>query len=246
MVGKNFLQCRHFLRNPKLIGYADMIPFNLQSTGIAILEDKDISYLNPILLGKDGLPKVVPYDNIKNIPNEDICLWCVRNGVYQIPTSELIEFLRNEIGNHFAIEICAGHGHIGRSLGIPMTDSYMQTIPEIMNYYNALRQKPIHPPNDVMRLEAVEAVETLKPEIVIGCFATHKYQYGDENGSQYGVNEEYILGKVKKYIHIGNRNTHRAKRILKIPNSSFSFPWIVSRAIDQSKNAIWIWEMQAS
>lgn len=221
-----------------------MVPFNPQSLGISILEDTDISYLNDILLGKDGLPKVVFYKDIKDISQNDISLWCVRNAVYQIPTFDLIEFLRNEIGNNSTIEICSGYGHIGRALGIPMTDSYMQTRPDIAEHYRALRQKTIHPPQDVFKYEATAAVDHFHPDIVIGCFATHKWQPGDENGSNFGVDEEYVLERVKKFIHIGNENTHKAKRILKIPHKSLKFPWLVSRAIDQSKNVIWIWEMK--
>ena len=221
-----------------------MVPFNVQSLGISILEQKDISYLDSILLGRDGLPKVVSYNDIKNVPNTDISLWCVNNAVYQIATFELIEFLRNEIGNHSAIEICSGYGHVGRSLGIPITDSYMQTRPEIEVHYASLNQKTIHPPEDVLKMEATVAVDHFNPDIVIGCFATHKWQPGDKNGSDFGVNEEYILEKVKKFIHIGNEKTHESKRILKIPHKSIKFPWLVSRAIDQSKNVIWIWEMQ--
>ena len=64
--------------------------------------------------------------------NEDhLKIWCVKNAIYQILTTELVDWLKKYIGEKKAIEIGAGKSGIGRALGIPATDSAMQTMPEV-------------------------------------------------------------------------------------------------------------------
>ena len=206
----------------------------------AIIENRDVSYLDAILL-KDDLPIPVHYDDIKAIPHEDIRLWCLKNAVYQVPTIELIEWIREKIDGRFAIEIGSGKNGIGKALGILSTDSWLQTDVAIQTLYAAVGQPTVVPPDYVEKIDAIEAVNKYRPQVVLGCFITHKWEEGDTEGNMFGVAEEEII-KQATYINVGNRITHRGKHILKVPHQEFQFPWLVSRSMDQSQNVIWEWK----
>lgn len=206
-----------------------------------IMPRADIAYLDDLLRDANGLPKPVPTRALESVPIGHIQQWCVQRGVYQIVTEELVTWLADQCQGHHAIEICAGFGTIGRALGIPMTDSYMQTRPEIRAQYAMMQQAVIEPPADVTKLDANEAVRQYEPDLVIGSWVTQLHQPGDEKGSMYGVDEEAILATGATYIHIGNDVTHGYKRIMSRPHDHLGFPWLVSRGQLQAGNHICVW-----
>jgi hypothetical protein len=207
-----------------------------------IIDKVDVSYLDPILLN-GGLIKPVPAQKLEGINQDHLMLWCVLNAVYQIPTIELIDWLRQYIGNKAAIEICAGKSGIGRALGIRATDSWMQTRPEVMAYYQMLKQMPVIPPGYVEKIDANDAVKKYDPQIVVGSFVTQRWlSENDVDGNAFGPVEEEWLDAGKTYIHIGNEETHQNKRVLSRSHKTFKFPWLRSRSMDQQKNVIWVWE----
>lgn len=210
-----------------------------------ILPETDISVVDKMLYRPDGTIKPVPAAVLQEIPITTIQVWCVRRGVYQIPTEELLNWLTEHIRGKNAIEIGAGNGAIGRELGIPMTDSYIQTTPAIKAYYELLKQTPITPPSDVQKFEANEAVDHFKPDLVIGAYITQLYTEGYKHGSAFGVDEVFLIDKVQKYIHIGNDASHGDKKIMQeLPYVLQRFPWLVSRGMDQNLNHICIWEAE--
>lgn len=170
----------------------------------------DIKPLDDVMLRSDGSLNVVPSRKLNEFPVELLQLWCVKRGVYQYPTEELLEWLSQQTAGRRAIEICAGNGAIGRALGIVTTDSYMQTTPEIADYYNSLGQTPIMPPPDVLKLDANEAVERYEPDVVIGAWVTELWQPGDRMGSVWGVDELAILNRV---CHLHSHRQRRHTRI---------------------------------
>jgi hypothetical protein len=95
-----------------------------------IIPDADTGYLDEMLI-ENGLVRPVRWRKLKHIPQSHLMAWCVKQGVYQIPTWELIEWLKGVIGGRSAIEICAGRSCLGRALNIPMTDSYLHTDPNM-------------------------------------------------------------------------------------------------------------------
>lgn len=200
-----------------------------------------IGYLDDLLWGSDQLPKPVSADLLRKIPTHHLRQWCVARAVYQVVTQELLDWLADRIQGKKAIEVCAGHGTIGRHLGIPMSDSYMQTRPEIQAYYLSLRQATISPPSDVTKMDANEHVALAKPEIVIGSWVTQKYIPGEKNGSEFGVREIEII-QLATYIHIGNDGSHGYKQSMKLPHNHQRFPWLFSRGVDQSVNHVGVWE----
>jgi hypothetical protein len=210
-----------------------------------ILQPVDVSHIDRFLFqgGRAGsLVKPVAAKEMEGIEQDHLMQWCTENAIYQPPIIELIDWLREKIGDRSAIEICAGKCGIGRALGIPTTDSWQQTQPEIMAYYRIMRQPPIFPPGYVEKIDANEAVKKYKPDVVVGSFVTQRWQSEeDADGNMWGPLEEEWVKTGTVYIHIGNEVTHKNKRILSLPHETFHFPWLRSRAIEQDKNVIWVW-----
>lgn len=208
-------------------------------------ENADVSYMDKLLLDPNGLLQVVDANVLSDLPATHLMLWGNKNGVYTFPTTELITWMKDKIAGRTAIEICSGSGVVGRALGITMTDSYIQTTPEMVAYYTALGQIPIFPAPDVKKLEANEAVDYYKPEVVVGCYVTQKYVDGDEKipigSSLYGIDELAMLPKIKTYINVGNFVTHKDKRIRSLPHKTYQFPWLFTRSGKPEYNEIVVW-----
>jgi hypothetical protein len=196
----------------------------------------DIS--NQLLInGKLNLLSCLDYDKFNA---EDLRLFCHFYGRYLLPTLELVEYVKDLIGNKVAIEIGAGCGDFGYHLGIKMTDSYVQTRPDVINYMLAINQPVTKYGNDVEQIDALDAIEKYKPNIVIGAWVTN---WIDPNlpptsGSIYGIKENEILKLVDTYIMIGSVAVHKDKPILKLSHETIDAPFVRSRRTD---NKIWIW-----
>lgn len=223
-----------------------MTNINLKLSDISILNHNNIEYLDEILLDSTGRLKVIPFDEVRDLPQTDISAFCVKKGIYSIPTQELIDFLVDEIGDkkEKTIEIGAGNGAICKALGIRGTDSFMQLEPAIREHYEALGQTIVPYGEHIEKLDANEAVRKYKPEVVVGAWCTHKYNIKEHfrGGNQYGINEKLILERTQKYIHIGNEKVHSKKPILKYSHRTIKEPWIVSRSLSKEQNVIYVWE----
>jgi len=210
-----------------------------------VLNNKiDLSPIESLMI-KDGKIIPVPFDSLKGFSQESLSLFCHKHALYQLPTTELIDFLKNEIGESSVIEIGSGNGCIGRSLGIRMTDNLMQTWDDIKLMYALSRQPVITYGSDIEELDAISAVEKYKPKTVVACWVTHKFEEGMTAGNMYGVQEELLFENgVEKYIHVGNHTNstgHPLKPILsKYPVKMYQFPWLVSRSMNRDKNTIYI------
>lgn len=197
------------------------------------------------LLIKEGKLQPVSFNVLNKFTQTEISNFCALNGIYQIFTTELIEWLRNEIGDNVAIEIGAGNGCLGRALSIPMYDNFMQTWAEIKGYYQMLGQKTVAYGNDVINADANDIIKNKRPEIVVAAWVTQKwqphYKEGVHEGNMFGVDETKFKTRIRKYIHIGNENTHGAKEILGLyPHKAFHFPWLISRSMARDKNVIYV------
>lgn len=141
------------------------------------------------------------------VTRTDWATWCYKRAIYQYPTHETLELVAKltASANH-ALEIGAGNGHLGRLLGVRMSDSGIQDTPEYVAYYKTLGQEGTKPPSCVERLEALEAVRRYNPTTVIGAWITHKWKQLMVSGHINGVEEEAILAhpSVETYIHLGN------------------------------------------
>lgn len=203
----------------------------IQTDNIAEMESKAF---------KNGLLIPLPSFFYKQFTRNQIEFFLWKHGIYVLPTEELIKFLeKNIVGS--AIEIGCGHGAIGRTLNIPITDAKLQEEKPLKAFYSAINQPVIKYPVDVIQLDAESAIKKYQPNTVIGAFITHKYTPKTETGNMFGVVEGKILKSVDRYIHIGNMDTHKYKPILKYPHTKEYFDWLITRSQDQEKNRIYIW-----
>lgn len=200
----------------------------------------DISDIEKIAM-PDGVMTVMPFDFWKQFDHNARMYFMWVHGVYCIPTTELIEWIRaNTVGS--SIEIGSGTGAIGKALGIPATDNKMQEEPEIAMRYAMGGQPTIKYPRHIEKLDAHEAVMRYRPDTVVGSFITHRFESGQSEGNMFGVQEEFILQNCKRYINIGNLVTHASKPILNMPHLEYQFEWLITRGVDQSKNVIFVFD----
>lgn len=203
--------------------------------------------MNEILLDSNGIIKLLPASfYLENFSTKDLQVWGHFSARYAIPTVELIEFLKEKIGNRSAIEIGSGNGDIGYHLGIKQTDSYMQQKNKQAIAYYLLSQQPrTNPRKDfVEEIDALAAITKYKPDIVIGAWVTQLYNPIKNTGNMFGVDDQKIIENAD-YIHVGNKIVHGHKDILVFPHETTHEQWIVSRASQPSQNVIWHWKKSA-
>lgn len=176
-------------------------------------------------------------------PFEEIRMLLHETGTYVIPTEELLCYLDNLIGDKPTIEICAGNGFIGRDLNIIMTDSYQQQCDaEARKFYEVFGQPTIKYPKDVLKYEALKAVNKFRPHTVLGCYATHKWNYETMSGNDKGVDFGKLYNKTRRIILVGNLDTHKDNPLMKFKHEEIQLDGLLTRAEDASRNRIFIWE----
>lgn len=207
------------------------------------IENCDVSYLDALFF-KDGLLCPVPATELWSVPQEHLSLFCVKHGLYQLPTVELVNYLRERIDGRTAIELGAGNGVFGRSLGIPMYDNKMQEWPEIKAHYAMLQQPTVTYGQEVIEMDGLEAVKKVKPQVVVACWLTQIKKDDVYDGNMYGVDEDALMDNVETYIHVGNERVHGSKRILQNPKyriELLSAPGLIfSRSMHPEQNVIYI------
>lgn len=209
---------------------------------VAIVNSKiDLKPLEE-LLGINAQFFPVRYDRLKQFSQEAISLFCHKYALYQIPTRELIDFIKNEIQDDPTIELAAGNGCIGRALGIPMFDNYMQTWPQIIEHYKVIKQPVIQYGDDVVNIDGNEAVRKYRPLNVVASWLSQKYEQGMKNGNAWGVDELQMFNDgIEKYIHVGNKLSHGDKKLFKHKKVKvYKFPWLLSRSMERDDNEIYV------
>lgn len=198
---------------------------------IQILQDKPVEYIDDILL-KNGELQVLPAADLQKIDYVDLKLWCHKNGIYGLPSKELIDIIKSHLVENKSIEVGGGCGVFGRALGIPSTDSMIQSTPAMRAYYAAMGQPIVEYGKNVIGLEASDAIAKYEPEVVFGSWVTQyvsplESSLPEGGGSVYGLKEYEFLPKIKKYIVYGNDTVHGQKEIFK--DSSFKVERIYDR-----------------
>lgn len=220
---------------------------NFRADVVTIDQPREIiADLSAQWLDADGRIKLLPAEAYQSVPLTHLRLWCHVTARYCIPTVELVVWLKKQIDGRSAIEVGAGNADLGYHLGIPSTDSCIQQAPHLQNFYASLRQVPTDPPPYVRKMEALSAIQHYKPQVVIASWLTRKFIKGKDiegkaQASIYGPQEEKILNRCQTYIHVGNENVHNEKTLLTLPHDTRHASWLVSRAAEQEKNVIWLW-----
>lgn len=199
--------------------------------------------LSSQVLAACGTPRILPANFYRNTSVNQRGIVSVSNGLYGLPTVELVMWLKAVIAGRRAIEIGAGHGALAQALGIQATDSKMQEDPNIAAYYQKLRQPVVTYGDHVEKLDAAQAIEKYQPQVVVASWVTHQYRSDrhDAGGSIFGVDEEAIIGACETYIVIGNSKVHAGKSIWNLPHKRIEPDWLFSRAQNGSPNFIAIW-----
>lgn len=203
----------------------------------------EIKEIGEELLREDGKLYLRESSFYKNLDWQEFRLFCHKYARYGISTTELIDYIKNIIADRSCIEIGAGAGDLGFHLGVKMTDSKQQEDSVVRKAYEAMKQPIIKYPKDVEKIDALDAVKKYKPQVVVASWITPYSKYKTTFGSNpYGIKEKEILDIVETFIIVGNLDQHHDKPIRYFHHDVILEPWIVSRAKDQSKNCIFLWD----
>lgn len=205
-----------------------------------VLRNENTQDLDALLLDEQGRLRVLPADELRTMNEGRMRLWCHKNAVYLIPSQELVAWIKDRIKGRTAIEIGAGNGALGRTLGIPMYDNFMQQdFPDVVACYEAARQPRVRYGADVIKRNANAAVRVKRPQVVIGSWITHLYKADEpgRGGNVYGIDELKILDHVETYIHVGCQRVHGQKRWR--PTEEHQPDWLFGRGRDR---VIYVWE----
>ena len=199
----------------------------------------------PDLLGRDGQIKLLPASVYDSFSRQGLHLWCHHHARYGLPTTELVAWLHEKIAGRRAIEIGSGAGDLAFHLGIPATDNRMQEWPEVAVWYRLMGQPVIRYADFVQGLDALSAIATHQPEVVVASWVT---EWIDPNkpvtrrgGNIHGVKEDEIVASGRTYILIGNIKVHGAKKIMAQPHQEHALPFLRSRTIYPELDRVWIW-----
>lgn len=205
---------------------------------VQVMQPQDVSYLDEKLLDSDGNLRILPASVYEEIPWEHLRLWTHFRAIYGLITVELVEFLKKLISGRRAIEIGSGNGALGRALGIPMTDNFMQTWPDVKLLYMMQGQPLITYGPDVEQMDAIKAIQHYKPEVVVASWVT-QFSDGSRPGSMYGIDEEKLLDLVDTYMMFGSIKNHDHKVICQRDHKVIQKPWMWSRSQD---SALFLWD----
>lgn len=215
---------------------------------IVQLDPNNLRDLRPQVLDPQGRLKVMPADFYAQTSRLERALLGTRIGAYGFPTTELVDWLRSVTRGKRAIEIGSGNGVLASAAGLIGTDSFLQREPSVRRYMEALQQ-PLIPYDDQLDcLPAEEAIRRHKPDIVVGCWVTHRYDAArpEAGGNSFGIDESWVVENCKTYIFIGNEEVHKHKAIWTYPHKKYHPNWVYSKAHNGSADFIAIWGEQPS
>jgi hypothetical protein len=208
------------------------------------LDARQIRDLRPDVLGPDGRLRVLPAAFWAATVPQERALFGANTGTYSFPTVELVERLREIIAGRSAIEIGAGHGVLAEALGITGTDSYQHHEPKYRALYEQHGLKICPYGSSVVEMHASRAVRRYKPQVVIGCWCTHKYdpKKHERGGNEVGVDEPDVLRNCETYVLVGHESAHRYSGIWERKHTVEFPPYVYSRALEAGRDFIAIVE----
>ena len=125
-----------------------------------------------------------------------------------------------------------------------MTDSYLQQDnAQVKMLYQLSGQPVIHYPPDVIKADALTAYRRFKPECILGCYVTHRWREGMQNGNMYGVDFERLLPLVKRLILVGNKHIHWENPIMAQRHREIDLQGtLITRSEDRTSDRIFVWD----
>ena len=209
-----------------------------------IPRDVDTHAVRQAVLDENGRIKELPAVEWLRFPWDELRMFMHEYPVYVLPTTELLDALEDLTEGLKTIEIGAGSGSIGRHLGIKMTDSYLQQDnAQVKMLYQLSGQPVIHYPPDVIKADALTAYRRFKPECILGCYVTHRWREGMQNGNMYGVDFERLLPLVKQLILVGNKHIHWENPIMAQRHREIDLQGtLITRSEDRTSDRIFVWD----
>lgn len=194
-------------------------------------------------LDESGRLRVLPAAFWAGTTAQERALFGHRHGLYSFPTKELVEHLRELIGGRPAIEIGAGHGVLAQALGITATDSLQHGKEPYRAMILAAGQQTVPYGPNVVECHASQAVRRFRPQVVVGCWVTHRYERDrhEHGGNEVGVDEPDILAHCDTYVLVGNEQVHAGKKIWDRRHTIDYPPWLYSRAMNPTREFIAVW-----
>lgn len=207
------------------------------------LDPGSIRDIAPDVLGPDGRLRVLPTSYWATTTPDERAMFGHVHGIYSFPTEELVAYLNGFIGDRKAIEIGAGHGVLADALGIPGTDSRQQEVPKYAAMLEVMQQPPVPYGPNIVHLDAQEAVRKYRPDVVIGCWVTHRYspRRHHAGGNEAGINEDWIIDHCASYVVVGNDKVHAGKPIWKRSHVIVRPDFVYSRAQNGTPDFIATW-----
>jgi hypothetical protein len=211
------------------------------------LDPRGIRDLSPQVLDGSGRMKILPSEFWASTTPAERALFGHTHAIYAIPTTELVEHLRQFIAGRKAIEIGAGNGVLADALGITATDNRMQARSKYKRIFAQTGQPTVTYGRNIIERDAYEAVRRYEPEVVIGCWITHRYDPARHwaGGNEIGVDEMDVLAHCQEYVLIGNDKIHGTKVLWDLPHAKTYPPFVYSRAANGTKDFIAVWPNSA-
>jgi hypothetical protein len=208
---------------------------------ISIIHPVDFSSLENYLF-PNGVFTPRPSEKIKAFDENMLRYFCMQKGIYALPTEELVSDLQRISSRVKMIELAAGTGLLGSSVGISMYDNKMQEWPAIKAEYQRLKQPTITYGAGVIQKDGLQAVRDELPDVVVSSWMTSKYIPMSNEGNPYGVDELTMMDHIWMYIHIGNESVHSSKMSLLKDFEPYRVlnDQLVSRSARPELNAIYV------
>lgn len=202
------------------------------------IDPSQVKDLRPEVLDDKGRLRVLPSSFWEGTTMYQRAALGARTGLYSYPTVELVARLKDIIGGRSAIEIGAGHGVLAEALGIPATDNFQQRMPRYKAIYERAGLVPVPYGPNVIDMHASKAVRFYRPEVVVACWVTHKFdiKQPQRGGNEIGVDEPDILRNCAAYVFVGNGNVHKEKPIWDRKHVIEFPPYVFSRASNGSRD----------
>lgn len=196
------------------------------------------------VLDADGRIRVLPAAYWADTSANERAMFGNRHGIYSFPTVELVDYLRQLIGERSAIEIAAGHGVLAQALGIPATDSRQQEKDYWRNIILAAGITPVPYGPNVIEVHASRAVRDFEPQVVVACYVCHRYDRNqhDAGGNMAGVDERDVLANCHTYVMVGHEHVHRNSALWALPHTIEYPPFVYSRARHPGRDFIAVWQ----
>lgn len=198
------------------------------------------------VLDQRGRLRILPAAYWAGVTPDERALVGHRHALYGFPTVELVEYLQGIIGGRKAIEIGAGSGVLADALGIIGTDNYQQAMPKYRRMIEATGQPVVRYGRNVARADAQQAVRIYRPDVVVACWVTHRYEPGRHwaGGNELGVDEAAVIDNCREYVFIGNEQVHAGKPIWSRPHHIEYPRFVYSRAVNGSRDFVCTWRGQ--